>query len=177
MTVFENAFRVVIGEEGGFTANAADPGNWTGGRCGSGRCAGTKYGISAASYPTVDIAGLSLEDARAIYRRDYWDRVHGDNLPPALALLAFDAAVNSGPDRAVRWLQSALKVGVDGVIGPLTLAAARNCNGQGAAVVAEYQAQRLVFMARLPTWRSFGLGWARRVCRIQLEALMVAGPN
>lgn len=177
MSVFENAFRVVVGEEGGYSSNETDPGNWTGGRCGSGRCSGTKYGISAAAYPTLDIAGLSLEGARIIYRRDYWDRVHGDSLPPALALLTFDAAVNSGPDRAIRWLQSALRVGVDGLIGPITLAAAHNCSGQGAAILAEYQAQRLVFMAGLPTWRSFGLGWARRVCRVQLEALRIAGAN
>ena len=173
MNVFENAFRAVVGEEGGYTANQADPGNWTGGKCGAGRCNGTKYGISAASYPSVDIAGLSLDDARAIYRRDYWDRVRGDELPAAVALLVFDAAVNSGPGRAIRWLQTALRINADGIIGPITMRAAQQCTGQGAAVLAEYQAQRLVFMAGLSTWRTFGLGWARRVCRMQLEALRV----
>ena len=173
MSVFDNAFRAVVGEEGGFTANPADPGNWTGGVCGSGRCSGTKYGISAATYPTLDIAGLTLNDARTIYRRDYWDKVQGDNLPPALALLVFDAAVNSGVGRAIRWLQAALHVKVDGVLGPVSLTAARNCVGQGAAVLAEYQAQRTVFLAGLPTWRTFGLGWARRLCRMQYEALRI----
>jgi lysozyme family protein len=173
MSVYDNAFRAVIGEEGGFTANPADPGNWTGGGCGRGQCSGTKFGISAAAYPSLDISALSLDDARAIYKRDYWDRIHADDLPPALAALVFDAAVNSGPDRAVRWLQSALHVKADGVLGPVTLAAARNCAGQGAAIIAEYQAQRLVFLAGLPTWRTFGLGWARRVCRMQFEALKV----
>lgn len=173
MNVFDNAFRAVIGEEGGFTANPSDPGNWTGGICGNGRCSGTKYGISAATYPTLDIAGLTLNDARLIYRRDYWDKIQGDNLPPALALLVFDAAVNSGPGRAVRWLQSALQVKVDGVLGPVSLTAARNCAGQGATILAEYQAQRMVFLAGLPTWRTFGLGWARRLCRMQYEALRV----
>jgi len=173
MSVYDNAFSVVIGEEGGFTANPADPGNWTGGRCGVGQCAGTKYGISAASYPTVNIAALTLDDAKAIYRRDYWDHVHGDELPPAIALLVFDAAVNSGAARAVRWLQTALKVTADGAIGPVTIAAAQHCAGQGAAVLAEYQAQRLLFLASLPTWRTFALGWARRVCALQFEALQV----
>lgn len=173
MSVYENAFRAVVGEEGGYTANQADPGNWTGGKCGVGRCNGTKYGISAASYPTVDIPGLSLDDARAIYRRDYWNRVRGDELPPALALLVFDAAVNSGPGRAIQWLQATLRVKVDGILGPISLAAAQQCAGQGAAVLSEYQAQRLIFMASLPTWRTFALGWARRVCRMQFEALRV----
>jgi lysozyme family protein len=173
MNTFENAFRVVIGEEGGYTANTADPGNWTGGRCGAGRCNGTKYGISAATYPALDIAALTLDEARAVYRRDYCDHVHGDDLPPTLALLVFDAAVNSGPGRAIKWLQAALGVRADGVLGPVSLGAARDCAGNGAAVAAEYQAQRMVFLAGLPTWRTFGLGWARRICRLQFEALRV----
>ena len=91
-SAFARAFRVVVGEEGGYTTNPADPGNWTSGQCGAGRCAGTKFGISAAAYPGLDIAGLSLGDAQAIYRRDYWDRVQGDALPPPLALLVNSAS-------------------------------------------------------------------------------------
>ena len=173
MSTFDNAFRTVIGVEGGFTANPLDPGNWTGGRCRTGQCNGTKYGISAASYPALDIANLTLSDAQQIYRRDYWDKAAGDSLPPALALLVFDAAVNSGPDRAIRWLQVSLQVTVDGMVGPVTLSAARQSNGKGAAILAEFQAQRLLFLTALPTWRTFGLGWARRVCTVQLEALRV----
>ena len=60
MSVFDNAFRAVIGVEGGYTANPLDPGNWTGGKCRIGQCNGTKYGISAASYPSLNIAGLTL---------------------------------------------------------------------------------------------------------------------
>lgn len=171
MTVFEQAFHIVVGNEGGFSANQSDPGNWTGGKCGVGQCKGTKYGISAATYPTLDIAGLSLTDARAIYRRDYWDRISGDELPPSLALLVFDAAVNSGVSRAVHWLQSAVHVKMDGVIGRETIGAVKASAGKGAVVLAEYQAQRLNFLASLATWRTFGLGWARRVCRVQFEAL------
>ena len=173
MSVFDNAFKVVVGEEGGYTNNPADPGNWTGGRCNAGKCAGTKFGISAAAYPHLDIADLQLDEAKAIYKSDYWDRVCCDQLPPAIALLVFDASVNSGPDRAARWLQTALNVKVDGAVGPVTLAAAQQCAGQGAAVLAEYQARRLMFLASLPTWRTFALGWSRRVCSLQFEALRV----
>lgn len=171
MTVFENAFRVVVGEEGGYTANPADPGNWTGRRVNVGTCKGTNFGISAAAYPALDIASLSLADAQTIYKRDYWDVVHGDELPPPLALLVFDAAVNSGVSRAARWLQSTLSVKVDGAIGPLTLAAAHQTSGRGAAVLAEYQTQRLLFLTSLPTWRTFATGWTRRVLTVQLLAL------
>ena len=178
MAAFEQAFRIVIGEEGGLSLDPADPGNWTGGACGRGACLGTRFGISAAAYPGLAISTLTLDAARAIYRRDYWDTTQGDLLPPPLALLVFDAAVNNGVSRAVRWLQSAVGVMPDGLLGPHTLAAVGVRAGQGVhGLLAEFQAQRLLFMAGLPTWRSFGLGWARRLCRLPYEAVaMVGGP-
>ena len=172
---FVQAFRVVVGEEGGFTNNPADPGNWTGGRCGAGRCAGTKFGISAAAYPAVDIEALTPAAAQAIYQRDYWDKVQGDALPAPLALLVFDAAVNNGVGRAIRWLQMAAGVEADGVLGAATLAAVAGRAGDGAALMAEFQAQRLSFMAGLPTWRTFGLGWARRLCKLPYDAVQMGG--
>jgi lysozyme family protein len=172
---FFQAFQFVVGEEGGYSSVASDPGNWTGGQCGAGRCAGTKFGISAAAYPTTDIAALTIEEAQALYRRDYWDRIAGDSLPPPLALLVFDAAVNTGVGRAVRWLQSVVGVVPDGVIGAATLAAVDARSGGGAAVLAEFQAQRLMFMAGLPTWRTFGAGWARRLCRLPFDAMQMGG--
>ena len=175
MDVFEQAFTVVLGHEGRYGATQADPGNWTGGRCGVGECRGTNWGISAAAYPQLDIRSLTQDQAREIYRRDYWDRVGCGSLPPPLALLVFDAAVNNGPGRAVRLLQAALGVEQNGVIGPPTLAAVAAKAGQGAALCAEYQAQRLAFMAYLPTWRTFGLGWARRLCALPFQAVQMGG--
>lgn len=172
---FAQAFVIVVGEEGGFSNATSDPGNWTSGQCGSGRCQGTKFGISAAAYPALDIASLTVEDAKAIYRRDYWERVEADALPPPLALLVFDAAVNNGVVRAVRWLQQAAGATVDGVMGGGTLAAIAARSGNGAALLAEFQAQRMTFMAALPTWRSFGLGWARRLCRLPFDAIAMGG--
>ena len=94
-------------------------------------------------------------------------------MPPALALLVFDAAVNNGVGRAIRWLQQALGVSVDGVLGNGTLAAIKSRDGDGAGLLAEFQAQRLIFMAGLPTWRTFGVGWARRLCRLPFEAVQM----
>lgn len=169
MNAFERAFAVVVGHEGGLSLNRADPGNWTGGVYGQGECRGTKFGVSAAAYPWLEISTLTLEQAQAVYRRDYWDRVQGDSLPPPLALLVFDAAVNSGVARAVRWLQEAAGVATDGVIGPNTLRAVSEA--VGVALMAEFQARRLLFMAGLPTWRQFGAGWARRLSRLPYEAI------
>jgi lysozyme family protein len=174
MTAFDQAFAAVVGEEGGFTANAADPGNWTGGAVGKGVCRGTKFGISAAAYPTLDIAALTVDQARAVYKRDYWDKVAGDALPPALALLVFDAAVNNGVARGARWLQAAVGVEQDGDIGPQTLAAIAKTNASSStALLAEVLAQRMNFMAGLPTWRTFGLGWSRRLCALPFKALQM----
>ena len=170
---FLRAFPIVVSAEGGLTTDPADPGNWTGGARGRGVCRGTRWGISAAAYPTLDIARLTLADAQALCRRDYWDRVRGDELPAAAALLVFDAAVNNGVSRAVHWLQMAAGVAADGMLGAESLAAVHARPLQ--ALLVEFQAQRMVFMAGLPTWRSFGLGWARRLCRLPFDAAAMGG--
>jgi lysozyme family protein len=168
---FDKTFEVVIGSEGGLSLNPQDPGNWTGGAVGRGELRGTNWGISAASYPTKDIASLTLDQAKAIYWTDFWLPIAGDKLPPALALLVFDTAVMSGVGRAVRLLQAALGVAEDGVIGPQTLSAINAIAGHGAALEAEFMARRLVFMAGLAVWPTFSLGWSRRLCALPYEAV------
>ena len=84
----------------------------------------------------------------------------------------FDAAVNNGVGRAVRWLQASLDLRQDGVIGPATLAAVAKQPPMVLAV--EIVAQRAWFMSRLPTWPTFGLGWSRRLAALAAEALELA---
>jgi lysozyme family protein len=121
---------------------------------------------------SISRSGHRQSDARcgkALYQRDYWDRIGGDRLPASVALLVFDAAINNGTGRAVRWLQQAASVAQDGVIGPATLAPIGSIVAKpdgSAALCAELLAQRLTFMTSLPTWKSFGLGWARRLFRL-----------
>lgn len=115
---FDAAVAIVLAHEGGYQAMPDDPGNWTEGRIGAGALKGTKYGISAAQYPALDIAALTAADATAIYRRDYWDRWGFAELPPAIAVKLFDAAVNLGSEKAVRALQRALRAaGYSGAAG------------------------------------------------------------
>lgn len=173
MAVFDACFDIVVGSEGGLSLVSADPGNWTTGKVGVGVLRGTKFGISAASYPNTDISMLHIDDARTIYRRDFYDRVAGDKLPPPLALIVFDSAVNSGVSRAAKWLQQALGVPADGVIGPATLAAIQAQAGRGADLCAEVLALRIVFDASLPTWPTFALGWSRRLARLPFQSLTV----
>ncbi len=160
MDNFAICFAFTVAAEGAFTMNAADPGNWTSGVVGGGNLHGTKFGISAAAYPQLDIADLSEEAAEAIYRRDYWSVIQGDALPLPVSLTLFDAAVAAGPHRAISWLQQAAGAVVDGVLGGATFAAI--VTGDAGALARESLARRIEYSARLPTWSTFGLGWSRR---------------
>ena len=106
----------------------------------------------------------------------YWDANCCDELPPQLALLVFDADVNNGPGRGAKWLQMTVDATVDGRIGPKTLQAvtATLAKDGGAAVMAEFMAQRLVFMASLSAWKADGLGWSRRLCLLPYQAMQMA---
>jgi len=158
---FSRCVAFTLAQEGGFTNNAADPGNWTGGLVGSGVLRGTNFGISAAAYPSVEIANLTKADAEAIYRRDYWSPMNADALTFPLALVAFDAAVNAGVRRSVIWLQQAAGVQPDGVWGSETQAAL--AKSDPIQLAREALARRLEFSSHLPIWSNFGLGWTRRV--------------
>jgi lysozyme family protein len=111
--------------EGGFSINPKDCGNWTGGEIGIGSLEGTNFGLSAASYPHLNLRDLATAAAVAIYRRDYWQKISGDQLPAGPDLMVFDHAVNVGVGGSVRLLQQALEVPADGDMGPRTLGAAR----------------------------------------------------
>lgn len=166
--MFERVFAFTLGAEGAFTADARDKGNWTGGECGKGVLKGTKYGISAAAYPDLDIQRLTLADAREIYRRDYWAKVSGDSLPWPVAVVVFDYAVHSGAGTAARALQRAVGVRDDGAIGPVTLAAV--AKAESFDVAAEILAQRTHALPALPGWWVYGLGWTRRMMKLAFHA-------
>lgn len=175
MSAFEEAFALTVGEEGGFGRDPRDRGNWTSGKVGEGELRGTKFGISAAAYPRLDIAALTLDDARAIYRRDYWTAIRGDELPRPIALAVFDAAVNSGPGAAARLLQAAVGAAEDGAIGPATLARVRAM--APLALLDDFHARRLGFMGQAAGWATYARGWAGRVLRLhrRLAAMMEGG--
>lgn len=167
---FAACLEQVLKHEGGLSLVRADPGNWTGGKVGVGVLKGTNLGISAASYPDENIRGMTRARAGELYRRDYWDRVRGDDLPPGLDLTVFDPAVNSGAARGARWFQQALGVTVDGRIGPVTVRAAQTA-ADGVAVIQRAHALRLGWLRSLSTWSTFGNGWMQRVVGNEAEAV------
>jgi lysozyme family protein len=103
---------------------------------------------------------LTREDAKAIYLRDFWLRGQMDKLPPSVAFQAFDFAVNSGIETALRKLQSAVGVADDGHIGPITLAALQAMHP--AKIIMLYVAERIDFWRKLKNWPRAGNGWAGR---------------
>lgn len=164
MTPFDKAFEETVDIEGGFGDDPRDRGNWTGGKVGVGVCKGTKYGISAAAYPHLDIKNLTLEEAKRIYKRDYWDRIRGDQLNPSFADELFDIAVNHGVGTAIRCLQETVEVKIDGVLGPITLAAANAWNPD--KVVLGLMALRITRYTYDNSWSIYGKGWSRRAARL-----------
>lgn len=160
---------VIFPEEGGYTNNPADPGNWTGGRQGMGSCNGTNFGISAKAYPAVDIRSLTREGANAIYERDYFLKFNCDKLPAPLALLVMDCAVNGG--HPIEWLQQAVGTTADGVFGPHTLSAIEAHRGQGASVCARFMQLRWLYLTELSTWPTFKGGWSARLSALPFSAM------
>lgn len=160
---FDTAFDRSLDSEGGFQADPNDRGNWTTGIQGKGRLKGTKYGIAAMTYPDVDIKGLTVAEAKTIYRRDWWDRFNMDQFPSALQAQMFDAAINHGMHTATRLVQRAVGVKDDGIIGPVTRGAIAQTEINDLLML--FLAERLEFMTNLRTWSNFGRGWARRIAQ------------
>lgn len=146
---FETAFRLTLGHEGGYVNDPRDPG------------LETKYGISKRSYPAVDIKALTLDQAQAIYRRDYWQAASCERMPPKIAIAVFDAAVHHGPKTAVKLLQRALRVADDGEYGRITHGTlqSRDTNETLDLLLA----QRAIYMTTCPAWPTYKLGWLKRL--------------
>lgn len=130
MTAFDIVFDRVISVEGGYSNIPADSGGET------------NWGISKRAYPALDIKTLTREDAKAIYKRDYWDRLACDGRNPAVAFQMFDFAVNSGVGAVLKML-------------PFT--------GSDAKIIVHLLSVRLGVMTSSSAWPTFGKGWARRI--------------
>ncbi len=156
---FDQAFHTLLGSEGGFVDHPADPGGAT--------MWGVTERVARANGYTGSMRALPVDVAKAIYRREYWDAVKADEMPDAVRYALFDGAVNSGVSQSVKWLQRALGVTADGVIGPKTIAAAKAANGD--RLKSAMLGARLQFMTDLATWPSFGKGWARRIASLMVQ--------
>jgi lysozyme family protein len=151
---WDKAIAFVLDMEGGYTLDPADPGGET------------NFGISKKSYPDLDIKNLTIDQAKEIYRRDYWMPCRGDNMPFPYAIALFDMAVNQGTGTAIRCLQETFGLTPDGIIGPMTMAAVTAASADSRKVKL-FLARRLTIYARImaanQTLLVFARNWTFRV--------------
>ena len=146
---FETAFRFTVSHEGGYVNDARDPGGET------------KFGISKRSYPNLDIKSLTLEQAQAIYKRDYWQQASCERMPTKIAIAVFDAAVHHGPKTAIKLLQRALRVADDGEYGRITHGTLQSRDTSETLDL--LLAQRAIYMTTCPAWPTYKVGWLKRL--------------
>lgn len=129
----------------------------------------TKYGITQRYFPTTDIAHLTEDEAKEIFRTYYWLRTHCDRLPYWLAVAVADGAFNQGASTTVYNLQRALNTLPDGKMGPKTMEAIAD-------------ASPVELLENFLAWRGFHYaagsvkyrrGWFRRLFSLQREVLML----
>jgi lysozyme family protein len=151
---FDFAVKLVLGIEGPESDNSVtDP---DGGL--------TRFGISQKQNPDIDVATLTVDQAIAFYKSAHWLANQCQALPFPINVMLFDSSINQGPSVGRRLLQSALRVTVDGVIGPATIAAANRADVWELA--ARYSAKRAVAYTMDVEWRSDGEGWIYRVAKV-----------
>jgi len=157
---FDAALKAVLHHEGGYVNHPKDPGGMT------------NLGVTKRVWEEwvgheVDektMRALTPEIVGPMYKAKYWDKIKGDDLPAGVDYVVFDAAINSGPGRAAKWLQTAVGAVPDGAIGAGTLS--KVAAMEPAAIIDKYQEARLAFLKSLPTWDTFGKGWGRRVAEV-----------
>lgn len=157
---FEKAFQVVIGIEDGYNDDPDDRGGET------------NFGISKRQYPYINIKDLTEDKAKAIYKRDYWDKLHLGNVKRyEVALELFDTGVNTGITKAVFILQEALNylghtLKVDGIIGPKTMTATNKYKYPIFLVRTLDGVQFMHYyniVKENPSQRKFARGWLKRI--------------
>ena len=161
---FEECLALVLHSEGGFVNNPRDPGGMT------------NLGVTKVTYEgyvnrhvdEAEMRSLTPDLVAPLYKKMYWDRIKGDDLPVGVDYCLFDLAVNSGVGKAGKLLQMALDVPADGLIGPMTLRALESRDPE--EIVEQVCQERLAFLQSLGTWNTFGKGWGRRVAEVEQHA-------
>jgi len=167
---FDKCLELMLKHEGGFVNHPQDPGGMT------------NLGVTARVWEEwlgrpvseKEMRNLTPTMVKPLYKRKYWDAVRADDLVSGVDYAVFDVAVNSGPGRAIKFLQSCVGVTADGGFGPRTLAAVKVAEQDPARLIELYSARRLEFLQSLRTFPTFGRGWSRRVEEVKTVALAMA---
>ena len=157
LTKFDDIIEVVLEHEGGYVNDPDDPGGET------------NFGVAKRSHPDVDIANLTKDGAKEIYKEIYWDKNKVEKVPEQLRHIYFDMCVNQGRGRAVKIMQRTANakgagLKVDGGMGPMTIAA------MGGVELDRVRAYRVKYYAdlvtRKPDLEKFYFGWFRRALEV-----------
>ena len=154
---FDDAFTAVVLAEGGYVNDPDDPGGET------------KYGVSARAYPNEDIKNMTLERAKMLYRRDYWDMTKCDSIPPPLNKYVFDAAVNQGTQAAIKMLQKSVNVAQDGIFGRDTERAIERNNIP--QLCALFMAERAIRYTSTRNADKYLRGWLKRLFSMAMKGI------
>jgi lysozyme family protein len=166
----EKVFTFTYKEEGGYGNDPNDPGGAT--NLGIIQVEYNKY-RDAKGLPQQSVRHITKAEADEIYTKSYWNKIDGDEIPMGIDLVIYDYGVNSGPGRSIEYAQRVLKVGVDGVLGPITIAALKAVEPK--KFIHDFDNDRLSFLQRLKTYVYFGKGWSARVKRCTNAALAMVG--
>jgi lysozyme family protein len=166
---YDRALAAVLEHEGGYVDHPKDPGG------------ATNKGITLANFrryvkadgTKADLKRLTTAQAAAVYRHQYWAPVSADVLPAGVDYAVFDFGVNSGPSRAIKFLQRVVGVKQDGRIGPKTLAAVAAM--PPLKLINKLCETRLIWLTSLKTWETFGKGWTKRISGVRALAQELAG--
>ena len=170
-TSFARALVLTLKFEGGYSDNPRDPGG------------ATNLGITQAAleyfrnHPVskADVKALSLEEAAKIYKKNYWNAVCCDQMPAGIDMCLFDLCVNSGAVKAIKILQAAAGLKVNGILTAQTLAAAQQ--NPPRELIKSICYLRLSFLQRLTIFATFGRGWSARVALIESESAKLLAPR
>ena len=161
---WQKSFELMLKSEGGYVNNPADPGGMT------------NLGVTKATWENwvgresdeAEMRGLTPEKVEPLYKKKFWDAVRGDELPVGLDYLAFDFAVNAGPGRSIKIMQSAVGVTPDGGFGPMTMAAVQAVDP--VELIERFSQAKEDFYRSLNTFSTFGKGWLNRVADVKVKA-------
>lgn len=166
---FPPCLAVILQSEGGFAILPNDPGGATN----HGVTIGTWSNYIGHTATVAEMQALTVADVTPLYKSDFWNVCHCDDLPSGVDLMVFDEGVNAGCGRAIRALQASVGVTQDGIIGPATLAAVAACSAVN--LIGSLATNRDAFYRSLPTFKDFGNGWLARVERTEKIALGMVG--
>jgi lysozyme family protein len=160
----------ILSHEGGYVNHPKDPGGPT--NLGVTLAVAKAFGLDVdgdGDVDIIDIKNLRREDAIKVFKAKYWDLVWGDRLPSGVDLAVFDFAINSGPSRAVIFVQELVGVAPDGKMGPITFNAIVRADPRD--LINKLCDKRQAFLERLSTFSTFGKGWTRRVATVRKDSL------